>query len=494
MPDETPPIKMGPVIGGMGDVNVTHVVSTEKDADCTKCGKHCTKGHFFTCPSCSKAFCDLHFNRDLGLCASCESGKEKSSEAEFLSFLKKTVSDDNKITGPELIKLKKEGIRLGLEAADINQIIKDFQNKGLKGTTQDLIESATKLYSSEKIREASERLAKFSEEQILEHPQLLDLYLKIQAILDPSKLLRFLEDWPVETEERFVAEFCVREDRVEARSILYALKDRKQDDLFAAERIQICWHLSEFEENLQLADREKLHQISKTIKEKAVSALPSYQSIFHDLCDILDLSRDFAEQPPSIADRIDKFSDSIAQRAARICRQAWERFSRSVKTPSSSVFKKPEVSVLESAPDQDRPEPDSKLLWDELARVKTIPLPEIAIKTKACLFHPLGVSREISSTTSLGRDFFKSWGDDFGRFMDSNQFTLIKVHGLNAELWGIRSSSWSGWVLAPNLNVKNSSNLNGKVLTTPHLLIEPTVLSIGKTGKCKVHIECRPAN
>lgn len=494
MPDESPPVRMGPVIGGTGDVNVTNVVTTEKDADCTKCGKHCTKGHFFTCPGCNKAFCDLHFNSGLGLCASCESGKEKSSEAEFLSFLKKTVSDDNKITGPELIKLKKEGARLGLESAEINKIVKIFQNKGLKGTTQDLINSAFKLFSAGKIREASERLTGFSEEQILEHPELLDLYFRTQALLDPSKLLRFLEEWPVETEERFVAEFCIRENRVEARSILFALRDKKQEDLFSAERIQICWHLSEFEEHLQMADREKLSEISKLLKEKAVSSLPSHHSIFQDLCDILDLSKDFAEQPSSIAERIDKFSDSIAQRAARICRQAWELFNRSVKTPSSSLPKKPEASVLKSAPDQDRPEPDSKLLWDELARVKTIPLPEIETKTKVCLFHPRGGSREISSTTSLGRDFFKSWGDDFCRFMDSNQFTLIRVHGLNAELWGIRSSSWSGWVLSPNLNVKNSSNLNGKVLTTPHLLIEPTVLSIGKTGKCKVHIECRPAN
>jgi hypothetical protein len=481
---------MGPVIGGTGDVNVTNVVNTERDAECAKCGTHCTKGQFSTCQGCRKTFCNLHFNRDLGLCPFCETSKEKSSETEFLSFLKKTISDDNKISGPELVKLKKEGVRLGLDSTEITRLIKDFQNRGLQGTIQDLIESARKLYEVGKIREASERLTRFSGEQILEHPTLLDLHLKIQALLDPNKLLRFLEEWPVETEERFVAEFCVRENRVEARSVLYALRDKKQEDLFSSDRIQICWHLSEFEENLQLADRDKLFEISKAMKEKAANSVPSYQSIFQDLCDILDLGKEFTEQPVSVAERVDKFPDSIAQRAARICRQAWERFSRSVKA-SPSVPKISEAPVLEKVATDVGAETNSQLLWDELARVKMVSAPEAKTSIKVCIFHPRGGSREISNTTSLGRDFFKSWGDDFSRFMDTNQFKLIKVHGLNGELWGIRSTSWSGWMLAPNLTSKNSTNLNGKPMTFPYPLTEPVVLSIGKSGKCKIHIECR---
>ena len=511
MHDDSSPLKMGPVSGGTGDVNVTNVVNTEKDAECAKCGTHCTKGQFSTCQGCRKTFCNLHFNRDLGLCPFCESSKEKSSEAEFLSFLKRTVSDDNKITGPELLKLKKEGVRLGLETAEINRIIKDFQNKGLQGTIQDLIDSARRLYHSGKIREAGERLARFSEEQLLEQSELLDLHFKIQAILEPNKLIRFLEEWPVESVERYVAEFCIREDRVAARSILFALRDRKQEDLFSTERIQICWQLSELEETLQLAEREKLLEISRTLMDKAALALPAYQSVFQDLCDILDDSKEFTEQPTTLTGSFEKHQDSIALRAAKICKQAWTFLKRSVQPTGNrlSIYGRAdpslpgEKSVIGVTSEQEA-------LWREyfnarqLAKGQMCPAqdewvtPENLVwtgsfdpKSKICLSWE-GSLREITKGTSLGRDFFGESDPEFGRFMDVSQFKLLTVRDLNATLWGIPNPSWSGWMIVPNIKVSNCTNLNGKPLLIPQPLIGPVELSLGKTGKCKIRLECQP--
>ena len=510
MHDDSSPLKMGPVIGGTGDVNVTNVVNTEKDAECAKCGTHCTKGQFSTCQGCRKTFCNLHFNRDLGLCPFCESSKEKSSEAEFLSFLKKTVSDDNKMSGPELIKLKKEGTRLGLEASEINLIIKEFQNKGLQGTTQYLIESARKLYEMGQITEASERLAKFSDEELLEQPDLLDLYLRIQAVMNPNKLIRFIEEWPVESVERYVAEFCVLEDRVEARSVLYALRDRKQDDLFSAERIQICWHLSELEENLQLAAREKLLEISTTIKEKVTNSLPAHQTIFQDLCDILE-GKEFSEQPTTLTGSFEKHQDSIALRAAKICKQAWTCLKRSVQPTGNrlSIYGRAdpslpgEKSVIGVTSEQEA-------LWREYFNARQLAkgqicqaqdewvTPENLVwtgsfdpKSKICLSWE-GSLREITQGTSLGRDFFGESDPEFGRFMDVSQFKLLTVRDLNATLWGIPNPSWSGWMIVPNIKVSNCTNLNGKPLLIPQPLIGPVELSLGKTGKCKIRLECQP--
>jgi len=507
MHDDSSPLKMGPVIGGTGDVNVTNVVNTEKDAECAKCGTHCTKGQFSTCQGCRKTFCNLHFNRDLGLCPFCESSKEKSSEAEFLSFLKRTVSDDNKITGPELLKLKKEGVRLGLETAEINRIIKDFQNKGLQGTIQDLIDSARRLYHSGKIREAGERLARFSEEQLLEQSELLDLHFKIQAILEPNKLIRFLEEWPVESVERYVAEFCIREDRVTARAILFALRDRKQEDLFSTERIQICWQLSELEETLQLAEREKLLEISRTLMDKAALALPAHQSVFQDLCDILDDSKEFTEQPNSVTKRSDRFEDSIAQRAAKICRQAWDKLSRTIATNSSLTKVSTEISSSKTALKTEFTPED---LWQELARVRQYQPPEDIRKTVCHIYLPdLKTKKSVHFSTVVGRNFFSDWGDEFIRFMAGEQFELIQVYNLNGELWpdivkalkkwDISPRIWNGWVIAPcsgatnnTFVATNQSWLHGQPLTTPHPMIGPITVSLGKTNKCRIQVEWGP--
>ena len=489
MSEEQSPLKMGPVIGGMGDTNVTNNIITERDADCAKCGKHCTKGHFFTCPGCKKEFCDRHFNHELGFCESCESGKEKSSEAEFLSFLKKTVSDDNKITGPELVKLKKEGARLGLEAAEISRIIKEFQNKGLKGTSQDLVASARKLYEMGKIREANERLAKFSVEELMEQSDLLDLYLRIQAVLDPTKIIRFLEEWPVESVERYVAEFCVREDRVEARSVLYALRDRKQDEFFLAERIQICWHLSEIEESLQLATRDKLLEISNVIREKFTASSASLGSVFQDLCDIIE-GKEFSEQPATLTGSFEKHQDSIAQRAAKICKQAWDCLKRSVRATDAPNEKAVSDTVHKTKDSRESiHEHDS--LWNEYKRAEGEVRRADTAKFKVCISWA-GSYREITKCASLGRDFFGKLRPEYGRYMDVSQFAIRMVRDLNATLWGISNPSWSGWMIVPNIKVSNCTNLNGKPLLIPQPLIDPVELSLGKTGKCKIRLECQP--
>jgi len=490
MHDDSSPLKMGPVIGGTGDVNVTNVVNTEKDAECAKCGTHCTKGQFSTCQGCRKTFCNLHFNRDLGLCPFCESSKEKSSEAEFLSFLKKTVSDDNKMSGPELIKLKKEGTRLGLEALEINRIIKEFQNKGLKGTTQDLIESARKLYEMGQIAEASERLARFSDEELMEQPDLLDLYLRIQAVMNPNKLIRFIEEWPVETEERFVAEFCVREDRVAARSVLYALRDRKQEDLLASERIQICWCLSELEENLQLGANKKLIEISNLIKDKALVSLSPYKSVFQDLCDIFDVTKEFPETPSTLSDGLEKYQDSIAKRAAAIGKQAWEHLKRSIKATHTAAKDVAKDLACKTETRLD-PSHEQDSLWKEYNRAEGEVRRSDTAKFKVCISWA-GSFREITKCTSLGRDFFGKLRPEYARYMDVSQFKLRMVRDLNATLWGIPSEAWSGWMIVPNTKVSNCTNINGKPLVIPQPLIDPVDLSLGKTGKCKIHIECQP--
>lgn len=486
MSDDSPPLKMGTVIGGTGDVNVTNVVNTEKDAQCAQCGKHCTKGQFFTCQSCSKTFCERHFNQDRGFCASCESGNEKNSEAGFLSFLKKTVSDDNKITGPELLKLKKEASKLGLSPAEMNRIIRAFQNKGLRGTTQDLAESAKRLYLSGNFREAGERLAKLSEDNLLEQPELLELYIKIYSVLDPNRLIQFFEECPVESIERYVAEFCIQEDRVVARSILYALRDRNQNDFFMAERIQLCWHLSELEEYLHLAEKSKLLEISKIIKEKGSVCLPDYEKIFHELFDIIDSERLFLEQPSSVSERLDFFRDSIAQRTAKICRQAWERLARTLTKKTSAPDS---TDPLFDKSKSDEAGLNYDLLWKELERVRALPdiSPQTEIKIYPQFFGTK--SKTISRSTALGRDFFSVWGEDFKRFMDVKQFELITVSHLNSQLWGLSSSVWSGWVIVPFLSVKNQTNLDDQPLLAPYPLTKRVVISLGLKGTCKLCID-----
>jgi hypothetical protein len=76
--------------------------------------------------------------------------------------------------------------------------------------------------------------------------------------------------------------------------------------------------------------------------------------------------------------------------------------------------------------------------------------------------------------------------------MDVSQFKLRMVRDLNATLWGIPSEAWSGWMIVPNTKVSNCTNINGKPLVIPQPLIDPVDLSLGKTGKCKIHIECQP--
>jgi hypothetical protein len=561
MHDDSSPLKMGPVIGGMGDVNVTNVVNTEKDAECAKCGTHCTKGQFSTCQGCRKTFCNLHFNRDLGLCLFCESGKEKDAEAEFLCFLKKIVSDDNKMSGPELIKLKKEGIRLGLEASEIDRIREEFLNKGLKGTTQDLIESARKLYEMGQIAEASERLAKFSDEELLEReqPDLLDLYLRIQAVMNPNKLIRFIEEWPVETEERFVAEFCVREDRVAARSVLYKLRDRKQEDFFSAERIQICWLLSEIEEALALGKADLLDELSKNICERLKTLPTEYEPVFNDLSVILDSQSELNQAPTHLFKDITLLTDAITLRATTICQKVWNKFPRALRkgsfyrgrisgikewgvfievfpgqegllhilefaSPPSqplenflkvgdsmevkclSIDERGRIKLSQKAALQDIISKEISSLddlnattlphsvdghWDELKRASSTFLTEEIHKIVVCMFNALGAEKQIFLNTILGKAFFDDWGEDFSRFMSSEQFELVRVKNLCGKPWGMSFESWDGWVIAPFLKASNQTCLDGEPLLIPQPLTKPATLSLGKTGKCCFRIECR---
>ena len=559
MHDDSSPLKMGPIIGGMGDLNVTNIVNTEKDAECAKCGTHCTKGQFSTCQGCRKTFCNFHFNRDLGLCPSCESSKEKSSKAEFLSFLKKIVSDDNKITGPELNKLKKEGTRLGLEASEINRIIKEFQNRGLKGTTQDLIESARKLYEMGQITEASERLTKFSDEELLEQQDLLDLYLRIQAVLNPNKLIRFIEENPVESVERYVAEFCVQEDRVAARGVLFALRDRKQEDFFSTERIQICWLLSEIEEALALGKADLLDELSKNICERLKTLPTEYEPVFNDLSAILDSQSELNQAPTHLFKNITLLTDAITLRATNICQKVWNIFPRALRkgnfyrgrisgikewgvfievfpgqegllhisefasSPSQplenflkvgdsmevkclSIDENGRIKLSQKAGLQDVISKEISSLdnlnatslphsvdahWDELKRASSTFLTEEIPRIVVCMFNTLGAEKQIFLNTILGKAFFDDWGEDFSRFMSSEQFELVRVKNLCGKPWGTSFESWDGWVIAPFLKASNQTCLDGEPLLIPQPLIKPATLSLGKTGKCCFRIECR---
>ena len=93
--------------------------------------------------------------------------------------------------------------------------------------------------------------------------------------------------------------------------------------------------------------------------------------------------------------------------------------------------------------------------------------------------------------------------------MAGEQFELIQVHNLNGELWpdivkalkkwDISPRIWNGWVIAPcsgatnnTFVATNQSWLHGQPLTTPHPMIGPITVSLGKTNKCRIQIEWGP--
>ena len=76
---------------------------------------------------------------------------------------------------------------------------------------------------------------------------------------------------------------------------------------------------------------------------------------------------------------------------------------------------------------------------------------------------------------TFGRNHMEKWGEDFQKFMSSQQFRLIK-------------NSDSKWMIENCMEAKNATNVDGEIIQEPQVVREGMLLTLGKTKKCPIRL------
>ena len=83
---------------------------------------------------------------------------------------------------------------------------------------------------------------------------------------------------------------------------------------------------------------------------------------------------------------------------------------------------------------------------------------------------PSGQSMTVNLDTRLGRNQFRTWSDEFERFMASEQFRLFR--------------SGSTWMIEHCVGAPNATSLDGVPVTSAMPVRSGTTVAVGRTGKC----------
>lgn len=86
---------------------------------------------------------------------------------------------------------------------------------------------------------------------------------------------------------------------------------------------------------------------------------------------------------------------------------------------------------------------------------------------------PDGSTLNAGISTKFGRNHFKRWGEDFEKFMSPEQFHLFRDA---SGKWMVEHCSYA----------KNITNADGSPISSPIIVRNGMVLTLGKTGKCQI--------
>ena len=119
------------------------------------------------------------------------------------------------------------------------------------------------------------------------------------------------------------------------------------------------------------------------------------------------------------------------------------------------------------------PEEPKKTPPPEESKIKPIPPPPPLTATKLKISGPGGKSLELALASNLGLLQFRSWGEEFEKFMSVEQFRV--------------SCEPSGnWMIEHRLSAKNPTNFNGVPVTGKIPVGSGGEVTLGKTGKCRL--------
>ena len=109
------------------------------------------------------------------------------------------------------------------------------------------------------------------------------------------------------------------------------------------------------------------------------------------------------------------------------------------------------------------------------AEVKKVEVKKI-LGTSVELQGPSGAVVSAGIATKFGRNHFKAWGVDYEKFMSPEQFHVFRDSSGN---WMIEHCSYA----------KNVTNADGNPISSPALVRDGMLLSLGKTGKCPITLK-----
>jgi serine/threonine protein kinase len=98
-----------------------------------------------------------------------------------------------------------------------------------------------------------------------------------------------------------------------------------------------------------------------------------------------------------------------------------------------------------------------------------------SVSGKLKITGPTGQSLELSLESVLGQLQFRTWGEDFQKFMSPEQFRVLKDTGGN-------------WQIEHSPSAKNMTNFNGSPISGQVAIGSGGEVTLGKSGKCRIVI------
>jgi serine/threonine protein kinase len=140
---------------------------------------------------------------------------------------------------------------------------------------------------------------------------------------------------------------------------------------------------------------------------------------------------------------------------------------------------RPRAAPVPAPKTPETPKPTTAARPTEPARSSEPAKPEPVRSTSLEVVGPGGQRMAVNVQMVIGRGLFAAWGDDFSRFMSSEQFKLSRAPD-------------GQWLIEHCSRAQNPTTVDGHPLSAPMRVRDGMQVALGKTGKCPIRLGLKP--
>ena len=123
----------------------------------------------------------------------------------------------------------------------------------------------------------------------------------------------------------------------------------------------------------------------------------------------------------------------------------------------------------------DAPRPSPATRPTEPSRPAEVPVPAKSPSASLEIVGPSGQRIPVNVQMVVGRGLFVAWGEDFARFMSSEQFRLFRGDD-------------GRWMIEHCASAQNATTVDGQPLSAAVPVRDGMQVALGRTGKCPIHL------